>query len=145
MGLWKIDEAAEYLGIRPKTLYEWVRLDRVPYRKIGFNVRFDPDELKRWTAEQARGEGSESATKRSRARRRPGGRPEDSGAPTTGSAPQRPAAADAEHLRRLASEASTLLRGLERDVGANLSFPQRRKLLELADRLGRASAEADGS
>ena len=45
MALWRVEEAAEFLGIRPKTLYEWVRQGRVPYRKIGFNVRFDPDDL----------------------------------------------------------------------------------------------------
>lgn len=53
MGLWRVEEAARYLGIRPKTLYDWVRRGRVPHRKLGFNVRFDPEELERWVREQA--------------------------------------------------------------------------------------------
>lgn len=48
MSLWRVGQAADYLGIRPKTLYEWVRTGRVPYRKLGFNVRFDPAELESW-------------------------------------------------------------------------------------------------
>jgi len=52
MSLWRVGEAADYLGIRPKTLYEWVRTGRVPYRKLGFNVRFDPVELESWVEKQ---------------------------------------------------------------------------------------------
>jgi excisionase family DNA binding protein len=52
MPLWRVGQAAEYLGIRPKTLYEWVRTGRVPYRKLGFNVRFDPEELAQWVGDQ---------------------------------------------------------------------------------------------
>ncbi|MGD8330421.1 MAG: helix-turn-helix domain-containing protein [Acidobacteriota bacterium] len=118
--LWRVEEAADYLGIRPKTLYEWVRLDRVPYRKIGFNVRFDPDELARWTASQARG--TDSAASSAQA-----GQP----APET-----------LATLVDLASDASAALRDLEREVGASLSFPQRRRLLELAERLEQAASEA---
>jgi len=51
MSLWRVDQAADYLGIRPKTLYEWVRTGRVPYRKLGFNVRFDPAELEDWVGQ----------------------------------------------------------------------------------------------
>ena len=51
MSLWRVDQAADYLGIRPKTLYEWVRTGRVPYRKLGFNVRFDPAELEDWAGQ----------------------------------------------------------------------------------------------
>ena len=111
MALWRVEQAAEYLGIRPKTLYEWVRLGRVPYRKIGFNVRFDPEELERWTKRQSRG--SDHA---------------DAGAPP-----------DSETLARLAVDASVVLRDLEKDVGASLSFLQRRKLLDLAEKLEQAS------
>lgn len=52
MSLWRVNQAAEYLGIRPKTLYEWVRTGRIPYRKLGFNVRFDPVELEAWVGDQ---------------------------------------------------------------------------------------------
>jgi len=66
MALWRVDEAADFLGIRPKTLYEWVRQGRVPYRKIGFNVRFDPAELESWVGSQSRGpEPDDEATARS--------------------------------------------------------------------------------
>lgn len=122
--LWKVEEAAAYLGIRPKTLYEWVRLDRVPYRKIGFNVRFDPDELARWTANQARGAAADAVV---------------AAAPTRSNG-ESPAVSST--LVRLANDASAALRDLERDVGASLSFPQRRKLLDLADRLEEAAAAA---
>lgn len=55
MSLWRVEQAADYLGIRPKTLYEWVRTGRVPHRKLGFNVRFDPEELAAWVGEQGAG------------------------------------------------------------------------------------------
>ena len=93
MALWRVKQAAEYLGIRPKTLYEWVRLGRVPYRKIGFNVRFDPEELKAWTENQS--QGSASA---------------DAGA-------SHPASPDSKTLSCLAVEVSAVLRDLEKDVG----------------------------
>ena len=109
MALWRVEQAAEYLGIRPKTLYEWVRLGRVPHRKIGFNVRFDPDELEEWTEGQAQG--------------------------------TKAADGGGEALSALAADASQVLRELERDVGASLSFPQRRRLLDLAERLERASGD----
>ena len=119
MALWRVKQAAEYLGIRPKTLYEWVRLGRVPYRKIGFNVRFDPEELKQWIEGQSQGFDSD-----------------DTSVP-------RPEAPDSKTLSHLAVEASTVLRDLEKDVGTNLSFPQRRKLLELAKKLEQAAIDLD--
>jgi len=120
--LWRVEEAAQYLGIRPKTLYEWVRLGRVPYRKIGFNVRFDPAELEQWTESQSRGRGEPTA-----------------GPSSTGPGDDTPAAVP-ETLRELAADASAALRSLERDVGTSLSFPQRRKLLDLAQRLDAAAS-----
>ncbi len=55
MSLWRVEQAADYLGIRPKTLYEWVRTGKVPHRKLGFNVRFDPEELACWVVDQGAG------------------------------------------------------------------------------------------
>jgi excisionase family DNA binding protein len=124
MALWRVEQAAEFLGIRPKTLYEWVRLGRVPHRKIGFNVRFDPAELEKWTAAQSR-----VSSQPSRRRRKP----------KTGGDPPEASAA----LQRLAVDASRVLRDLERDVGANLSYPQRRELADLMERLEEAAAPAD--
>ena len=103
MSLWRVEQAADYLGIRPKTLYEWVRNGRVPHRKLGFNVRFDPDELAEWVAAGA-------------------------------AAPAEPAG----DLQEAALAAAQQLRVLESDLGANLSFPQRREIRELAERLERA-------
>lgn len=127
MALWKVEQAAEYLGIRPKTLYEWVRLGRVPYRKIGFNVRFDPGELEDWTESQSRGT-------RRRAARDPGSEPK-------GPVSEGGAAAGTDELRRLAADASRTLRDLERDLGASLSYPQRRRLSDLVERLERAAGD----
>lgn len=145
MALWRVEEAAEYLGIRPKTLYEWVRLDRVPYRKIGFNVRFDPDELRCWTEEQSRGAGTgRGANKSSAPDNRVTGKKKKKkpAASTRGGAAQSPETPQADLLVRLAGDASRALRDLERDVGTSLSFPQRRKLLDLAQRLDDAASQA---
>ena len=122
MGLWRVEQAAEYLGIRPKTLYEWVRLGRVPYRKIGFNVRFDPDELKSWTKAQSPG-GPRSAVG--------GPGPTESKTKVAGGAPGQ----GADRLRTLALDAARIIRELEREVGASLSYPRRRELSELVERL----------
>ena len=62
MSLWRVDQAADYLGIRPKTLYEWVRTGRVPFRKLGFNVRFDPAELELWVGQQRSPKPGEATT-----------------------------------------------------------------------------------
>lgn len=111
-GLWRVEEAADYLGIRPKTLYEWVRRGRVPHRKIGFNVRFDPGELRRWTREQARGGDADDGPQRSG-----------------------PAPAELRRLRELMSSAADSLRELQREVGTHLNYPQRQELGELVERL----------
>lgn len=124
--LWRVEEAAEYLGIRPKTLYEWVRLGRVPYRKIGFNVRFEPRELEQWTESQSRGGGELRAAA------------DGSVAPADGAVSE----PITHTLAELASDAAAALRSVDRDVGADLSFPARRKLLDLAKRLENAAAAA---
>lgn len=109
-GLWKVDEAAEYLGIRPKTLYEWVRKERVPHRKLGFNVRFDPAELREWADAQSRG---------------PGDREGDD-------------IDELDRLREAAGEAVRCLRELEREVATHLSYPRREEVNGAADRLEEA-------
>jgi len=40
-------EAAEYLEVAEITLRRWVQSGRIPYEKVGRNIVFDPDELKR--------------------------------------------------------------------------------------------------
>lgn len=39
--LLNIKEAAEYLGVSPKTLYNWISEKKVPYVKVGYSVKFD--------------------------------------------------------------------------------------------------------
>ncbi len=129
MALWRVEQAAEYLGIRPKTLYEWVRLGRVPYRKIGFNVRFDPGEIEAWVAGQSRGAGSAPGEDRERRR-------------STAKKTRKKGVAHSKELaelRDLASDAAQALRQLEREVGASLSYPQRQQLAQLAARLDNAA------
>lgn len=127
MPLWRVEEAAEYLGIRPKTLYEWVRTGRVPYRKLGFNVRFDPEELRGWVQQQ------------------PAVTPAASTSTTAAeTAPETMPAVEPSALTELlaaAADGARQLRRLESDLGAHLSFPQRQTLRELAQRIERAARD----
>lgn len=44
-----IDEAAEYLGVRPVTLREWIRRGKdIPAHKIGKQWKFKCSELDDW-------------------------------------------------------------------------------------------------
>lgn len=43
-----IDEAAEYLSIRPWTLRAWVSQKRIPYIKLGRLVRFELKSLEQF-------------------------------------------------------------------------------------------------
>ena len=55
---WDVGEAAEYLGIRPKTLYKKSAEGTVPSFKVGGALRFSPKQLAEWrAAQQRRGEG----------------------------------------------------------------------------------------
>jgi excisionase family DNA binding protein len=135
MALWRVEEAADFLGIRPKTLYEWVRTDRVPYRKLGFNVRFDPDELEEWVRQQPAG-GDRSGGKRNR-----GSRSDGVGDPSLAG----PAAAEVEALAEVGAEAARRLHRVEADLGAQLSFPERQDLRDLARRLKEAVTAVRGS
>jgi len=47
----KVPEVAELLGVKPRTIYEMVATDRIPYRKPpGSSIlRFDLDEILAWT------------------------------------------------------------------------------------------------
>ena len=47
----KVAELAELLKVKPRTIYEMVAQDRIPYRKPpGSNIlRFDLDEILAWT------------------------------------------------------------------------------------------------
>ena len=47
----KVAEVAELLKVKPRTIYEMVAQDRIPYRKPpGTNIlRFDLEEILEWT------------------------------------------------------------------------------------------------
>jgi excisionase family DNA binding protein len=49
--LLKVSDVAELLNVKPRTIYEMVAQDRIPYRKPpGSNIlRFDLDEILAWT------------------------------------------------------------------------------------------------
>ncbi len=128
MALWRVEEAADFLCIRPKTLYEWVRQGRVPYRKIGFNVRFDPAELETWVGSQSRGPepGDQAGARSAGSQRSPVER---------GTATSSPASEIRAETQELMGEAAVTLRDLEREVGAELSFTRRQQLRALAERL----------
>ena len=53
--LLKVPEVAELLKVKPRTIYEMVAQQRIPYRKPpGTNIlRFDLDEIMAWTKSRA--------------------------------------------------------------------------------------------
>lgn len=53
-----VQEAAEFLRLRPSTLYAWVCAGRIPYAKIGSRILFDRNVLVQWVAARARPERS---------------------------------------------------------------------------------------
>ena len=52
--LWSIGEAAEYLGVSVKTLYQWRWLKTgPPSYTVGRFIRYRPDEVRDWVASHA--------------------------------------------------------------------------------------------
>ena len=49
--LLKVSDVAQLLNVKPRTIYEMVARDRIPFRKPpGSNIlRFDLDEILEWT------------------------------------------------------------------------------------------------
>ena len=43
-----VEEAAEYLGIKPVTLRTWIKKTDIPTRKIGKQWKFKRSELDEW-------------------------------------------------------------------------------------------------
>ncbi len=43
-----VDEAAQYLGIKPVTLRNWIKKTDIPARKIGKQWKFKRSELDEW-------------------------------------------------------------------------------------------------
>ena len=57
----KVPEVAELLGVKPRTIYEMVARQRIPYRKPpGSSIlRFDLDEILAWTKRRDDGSNTE--------------------------------------------------------------------------------------
>ncbi|MDQ3649918.1 MAG: helix-turn-helix domain-containing protein [Acidobacteriota bacterium] len=45
----KVNEVAELLRRKPRTIYEMVAREQIPYRKVGGMLLFDFDEIVAWT------------------------------------------------------------------------------------------------
>ena len=50
--LWLVDQVARFLGVSKYWVYRQAESGLLPYRKIGGNLRFIPDELRRWVETQ---------------------------------------------------------------------------------------------
>lgn len=48
-----VKELAEYLNIKPETVYAWVQQRKFPYVKIGRLVKFDPLKIDGWIKEHS--------------------------------------------------------------------------------------------
>ena len=53
--LMSVDQAAEYLGVRPGTLRNWLSARRIAYVKVGRLTRLSADTLNRFIAEHTIG------------------------------------------------------------------------------------------
>lgn len=40
-----VEQAAEFLKLKPSTVYAWVQANKLPYHKVGGVVRFMKEEL----------------------------------------------------------------------------------------------------
>lgn len=48
MKLIDIKALSELLSVKPKTIYDWVHRNEIPYYKIGHLVRFEYKEIQDW-------------------------------------------------------------------------------------------------
>jgi len=75
-----IHEARAILGVSETTMRQFVRFGRVPFLKVGALLRFDPEALERWIAEEQEAARNRAAARRAdynagrRVRRGPGSR-----------------------------------------------------------------------
>lgn len=52
-----VRETAEFLSVKPRTIYAWVAERRIPFRKVGKLLRFDRAELKAWSEAPVKDDG----------------------------------------------------------------------------------------
>jgi excisionase family DNA binding protein len=50
--LWGIDKLVEALGVKKSWVYDQTFRNKIPYRKIGGKLRFDPVEIDAWIEAQ---------------------------------------------------------------------------------------------
>jgi excisionase family DNA binding protein len=51
--LWTIDDVSAFLGVPVQTLYQWRhRHEGPPCMRLGKHLRFDPDQVRAWVANQ---------------------------------------------------------------------------------------------
>jgi excisionase family DNA binding protein len=49
-----VEEVAAMLQLEPRTIYNMVSQRRIPFRRAGRQLRFNPKEIDEWTKEAAR-------------------------------------------------------------------------------------------
>lgn len=52
MKLVDVKTVAEMLGVKQKTVYDWVHRRMIPFAKLGRLVRFDEQEIVKWAQER---------------------------------------------------------------------------------------------
>lgn len=50
--LWTVNDVAAFLGVRPRTIYDWVYRRCIPYLKVGRALRFSPDAIELWALQK---------------------------------------------------------------------------------------------
>lgn len=54
MQLLDVTQLASVLNISPKTLYDWVHKEKIPYVKLGHLIRFDCEDIREWIKSRKR-------------------------------------------------------------------------------------------
>jgi excisionase family DNA binding protein len=49
-----VKQCAEYLNLKPTTLYKWSRTKRIPSRKLGGRLMFHKGDIDEWTKRDAK-------------------------------------------------------------------------------------------
>lgn len=52
--LMDVNELSAYMGVSVNTLYGWVSMRKIPYIKAGRLLRFDPQDIESWIADNKR-------------------------------------------------------------------------------------------
>ena len=48
MKLIDVQTLSSFLNVKPKTIYDWIHKDYIPYIKLGRLVRFNAEEIRKW-------------------------------------------------------------------------------------------------